>query len=370
MRAEDVVGEVTPLIKKLAEEFAWLSRESKDFYDSDASARAIAICLRKFGKTYCDSESWVGLPLNNVDTFIGAVEALREAGYRPETISVGINEVHVWAGGWRTLRKLEKVLKKLARKVARRLDYPIALEAILVMTEDPAKPCWGIAASAYGPEDQSLMLRRILRLMAELGIDPARAWETAEAGQTKPIHSLLRPMLVTSYRVYIADECLRNEGTALEGEAPEDYGIGALCLKTDDSQSYPTSCENLRRVYLNQIIPNYVYGWNCLNPLERLRSIKVLNITEGRTFIEVVFKIGEHEVIIRCGDKRDDNFVEAKDTDSLIEGIRTVIRVYFRSMPPASVGLDPRLVKEFMKRVEKVNDPCEVINMAWELEEL
>ncbi len=370
MRAKDIVDEVTPLLKELVEEFTRLSRKSRDFYDSDASVRAMAICLGKFGKTYCDSESWVGLPLNNVDTFIGAIETLKEVWYRPGTISVGVNEVHVWVGGWRNLRKLEKVLKKLARKVASRLDYPIALEAILTMTEDPAKPCWSIKASAYGPDDQSLMLRRILRLMAELGIDPADAWVTAEAGKTKPIHTLLCPKLVTSYCVDILRGCTGKGSTSVEGEIPEDYGINILCSKGEESQSYPTSCENIRRVYLNQVIPRYSYGWDCLNSIKWLRGVKVLNVTEGVSFVDVVLEVRGHETIVRCGERRDDNFVGAEDTDSLMEGIRTVIRAYFRSVSPEKSGLDPRLVREFMRRVERVKDPCEVIDMAWEMEEL
>ena len=57
MKAEEIVSAITPLIKELAKEFAQISRRSRDFYDSDAAARAAAICLRKFGKVYCDSGS-------------------------------------------------------------------------------------------------------------------------------------------------------------------------------------------------------------------------------------------------------------------------------------------------------------------------
>ena len=370
MKAEEIVSAITPLIKELAKEFAQISRRSRDFYDSDAAARAAAICLRKFGKVYCDSGSWVGIQLNNINTFIGAIEALREAGYRPSTINNGTVEIHVNVGGWRALRKLERKLKQLTRRIAKKLDYPVGLRATIIMTEDPARPCYTLTAIAYGPRDESLMLRRLIRLMAELGTDPATAWETADAGQTHPINSLLCPRPFTAYEFGLIDTCRVGGSTSLNNEAPEDYGICGLCSNTDESQAYPLSCEGIRRVYLSQVIPKYEYDWGCLNALRKVRKARIVNVTEGTNFIEAVAEVGGHEFIVRCGERRDDNFVEAGDKESLTVGIKTVIDAYFKTRASKDAGIDPRLVMEFKRRVERVKDPCEVIEMAWELEEL
>lgn len=369
MKAEEIVESTLPHLKEVMKEFIRLSRRSNRFYRSDADITAMALCLRKFGKTYCDSDSWVGLPLNNMEDFLGAIEALRDAGYRPDFVSVGVSTVHISVEKWRQLRKLERSLRAAAKKLADELDFPVAVKATIIMTEDPARPCYSISVAAYGPQDEALMLRRILRLMAVTGTDPAEVWERASAGPTKPIRSLLTPRLVSSYSVDIATNCVGGEGTSLKGEEPEDYMICNPCME-EESTSHPTNCEGIKRVYLTQVIPGYEPGWDCVKAVRKTRGTKVLNKTEGMKYTEAVVRAGEHEFIIRCGEKRDDNFIDAEDMESLMTGIVILIRAYSRSNTSAVAKLDPRIMREFIKRVTRASDPCEVIDLAWELEDV
>ena len=354
-------------LNEVMKDFITLAKKSRDFFASDASVTVAAACLKKFGKIYCDSWSLILIPPNSYRVFTGAIKALEEAGYRPISVSAVAGEVGVAVRGWRSLSSLEKSIESAARDIARRLDFPVGVEATLVMTEDPSRPCYKVSAIAYGPGDVALLLRRVIRLMAELGLEPAVAWPGASAGHANLPKPLLSEASPKAFKVVMDSNCHTDGSTSLGDEAPEDYGI-------DDgqeiSQCYPTSCESIRRAYLGWFIPKYRHGWDCLRSLERLGEAKILNVTSGEGFVEAVLRIGDYEALVRCGERGDDNFVEAEERDALMAGIRAVARAYFMSVSPEEAGIDPRIVKEYLKRVAGARDLCEVIETALEAEEV